>query len=103
MICTSGNLEYVCLTLGVNPTHLYDIASKSLEKHKPISDSSVNEFVVVEIIKRKLSAVDKEEAATFRDLHRKLKTHVSWLFNSKTVFALNCFKLKFELLPFIHV
>lgn len=76
-----SNLLYeLCLRLsknekGVNPTHLFDIASKALEKHKPVSDASVNEFVVVEIIKRKLSAVDKEEAATFRDLHRKLKTH----------------------------
>ena len=77
-----ANLLYdLCLQLsksvkGVNITHLLDLASKTLDDHETLSTSTVNEFVVIEGVKRKLSLVGKEEVATFRDLHRKLNTHV---------------------------
>ncbi|KAJ1520792.1 hypothetical protein ONE63_003886 [Megalurothrips usitatus] len=75
------NLLYdLCLRLsknekGVDPNRLLDITIQTLSDHKSLSGSTVNEFVVIEGIKRKLSVVGVEEVATFRDLHRKLKTH----------------------------
>lgn len=83
----------LCVRLGENekgasPTHLLGIAIKTLDDHKYISETAVNEFVIVEGIKQKLSLIGKEEVATFRDLHRKLKTHCSILKNKAEIIAL---------------
>lgn len=60
---------------GVNPTHLVDIAVKAILGQKYLENSSINEFAVVENIKRKLS---KEALTVFRDLYRQFfRTEVS--------------------------
>lgn len=71
---------------GVQPTHLYDIARKALNEHP--QNSSINEFAVVENIKKKLS---KEALTVFQDLHRQLcKTEVRGVFS---VLNVECFAL----------
>ncbi|KAK3910056.1 Gamma-tubulin complex component 3 [Frankliniella fusca] len=82
------SLPHSAVDEDVPPTHLIDIASKTLDRLKHTSQSAVNEFVIIESIKHKLLAIGKEEVATFCDLHRKLKTHCPILKKRAEIIAL---------------